>query len=50
MLNNGAELNTVKDLLGHNSLASTQVYTHTSFEELQKIYRLAHPRAEKNTD
>jgi len=48
MLNNGAELNTVKELLGHSSLASTQVYTHTTFEELQKIYRQAHPRAEKN--
>ena len=48
MLNNGADLNTVKVLLGHNSLASTQVYTHTTFEELQKIYRQAHPRAEKN--
>ena len=46
MLNNGAELNTVKELLGHSSLASTQVYTHTTFEELQKIYRQAHPRAE----
>jgi len=48
MLNNGAELNTVKELLGHSSLASTQVYTHTTFEELQKIYRQAHPRAEKS--
>jgi len=48
MLNNGAELNTVKELLGHSSLASTQVYTHTTFEELQKIYRQAHPRAERS--
>jgi integrase/recombinase XerC len=48
MLNNGAELNTVKELLGHSSLASTQVYTHTTFEQLQKIYRQAHPRAEKS--
>jgi integrase/recombinase XerC len=47
MLNNGAELNSVKELLGHSSLASTQVYTHTTFEELQKIYRQAHPRAQK---
>jgi integrase/recombinase XerC len=46
MLNNGTELNSVKELLGHTSLASTQVYTHTTFEELQKIYRQAHPRAE----
>lgn len=46
MLNNGAELNAVKDLLGHGSLASTSVYTHTSFEELKKVYH-AHPRAKK---
>ena len=46
MLNNGAELNAVKDLLGHSSLASTSVYTHTSFEELKKVYH-AHPRAQK---
>lgn len=45
MLNNGAELNAVKELLGHSSLASTEVYTHTSFEELKKIYSKAHPRA-----
>lgn len=45
MLNNGAELNAVKELLGHSSLASTEVYTHTSFEELKKIYKKAHPRA-----
>jgi integrase/recombinase XerC len=46
MLNNGAELNAVKELLGHNSLASTSVYTHTTFEELKKVYH-AHPRAKK---
>ena len=46
MLNNGAELNAVKDLLGHSSLASTSVYTHTTFEELKKMYQ-AHPRAKK---
>ncbi len=45
MLNNGADLNAVKDLLGHESLASTEVYTHTTFEELKKIYHQAHPRA-----
>jgi integrase/recombinase XerC len=44
LLNNGAELNAVKELLGHSSLAATQVYTHSSFEELQKIYQKAHPR------
>jgi integrase/recombinase XerC len=45
MLNNGAELNAVKELLGHASLSSTEVYTHTSFEELKKVYHQAHPRA-----
>ncbi|MDR1591286.1 MAG: tyrosine recombinase XerC [Prevotellaceae bacterium] len=45
LLNNGAELNSVKELLGHSSLASTQVYTHTTFEQLQQIYKSAHPRA-----
>ena len=45
MLNNGADLNAVKELLGHASLSSTEVYTHTTFEELKKTYHLAHPRA-----
>jgi integrase/recombinase XerC len=45
MLNNGADLNAVKELLGHASLSSTEVYTHTTFEELKKIYQQAHPRA-----
>jgi integrase/recombinase XerC len=45
MLNNGAEINAVKELLGHSSLASTEIYTHTSVEELKKIYEKAHPRA-----
>jgi integrase/recombinase XerC len=45
MLNNGADLNAVKELLGHSSLASTEVYTHTTFEELKKTYHQAHPRA-----
>jgi len=44
MLNNGAELNAVKELLGHASLAATEVYTHTTFEELKKVYKQAHPR------
>lgn len=47
MLNNGAEINAVKELLGHSSLASTEVYTHVTFEELKKAYQYAHPRAKK---
>ncbi|MDR2498019.1 MAG: tyrosine-type recombinase/integrase [Tannerellaceae bacterium] len=46
MLNNGATLNAIKELLGHSDLASTSVYTHTTFEELKKVYN-AHPRAKK---
>lgn len=45
MLNNGADINAVKELLGHASLAATEIYTHTSFEELKRIYNKAHPRA-----
>ncbi len=44
LLNNGADLNVVKELLGHSNLAATQVYTHTTFEKLQGIYKQAHPR------
>ncbi|MDI1316546.1 tyrosine-type recombinase/integrase [Flavobacterium sp.] len=44
LLNNGADINSVKELLGHSSLASTQVYTHNSLAELQKVYNSAHPR------
>ncbi|KAF2331926.1 tyrosine-type recombinase/integrase [Flavobacterium daemonense] len=44
LLNNGADLNSVKELLGHSSLASTQVYTHNSLAELKKAYNDAHPR------
>ncbi len=45
LLNNGAEINAVKDLLGHSSLAATQVYTHNSIEKLKKAYQQAHPKA-----
>jgi len=44
LLNEGADLNSVKELLGHSSLASTQVYTHNSITELKKVYNKAHPR------
>ena len=45
MLNQGSDLHSVKELLGHSKLATTEVYTHTNFEELLKAYRNAHPRA-----
>lgn len=45
LMNNGADLNAVKELLGHSSLASTQVYTHNTIEKLRDIYRKAHPKA-----
>ena len=45
MLNNQAELGAIKELLGHESLATTEIYTHTTFEELKKVYNQAHPRA-----
>jgi integrase/recombinase XerC len=45
MLNNGADLNAIKELLGHSNLAATQVYTHNTIEKLKSIYKLAHPRA-----
>ena len=45
LLNNGAELNAVKELLGHNSLASTQVYTHNTIEKLKTVYKKSHPKA-----
>lgn len=46
MLNNGADLEAVKELLGHESLSTTEIYTHTSFAELRKEYEKAHPRNE----
>ena len=45
MLNNGADLNAVKELLGHANLAATEVYTHNTYEKLKSIYKQAHPRA-----
>lgn len=45
LVNNGAELNAVKELLGHSSLAATQVYTHNTIEKLKEVYKNAHPRA-----
>ncbi|MEQ8217580.1 MAG: tyrosine-type recombinase/integrase [Arenibacter sp.] len=47
LLNKGADLNSVKELLGHSSLASTQVYTHNSIAELKKVHFSAHPRSKK---
>lgn len=46
--NNGAELNAIKALLGHSSLAATQVYTHNSIEKLKQIYQQAHPKAKSD--
>ena len=47
LLNDGADLNSIKEVLGHSSLAATEVYTHNSFEKLKEIYKTAHPRANK---
>ena len=50
MLNNGADIRTIQSILGHSSLAATQVYTHASFEQAKKVYELAHPRGKKGKD
>ncbi len=46
LANNGAELNTIKELLGHSSLAATQIYTHNSIQKLKDVYSRSHPKAE----
>ena len=45
LMNNGADLNAVKELLGHSSLAATQVYTHNTIEKLKEVFQKAHPKA-----
>lgn len=50
MLNNGADITAVQQLLGHQSLSTTQIYTHLSYRELLNNYKLAHPRAQKSGD
>ena len=47
LLNSGAEINAIKEILGHSSLAATQVYTHNSIEKLKEVYQTAHPKAKK---
>lgn len=50
LLDRGADLNAIKELLGHSSLAATQVYTHNTISKLQKVHKQAHPRAEEETN
>ena len=50
LLNDGSDLNSIKELLGHSSLAATQVYTHNSVERLKAVYEKAHPRAKDPSD
>ncbi len=50
MLDNGADIRTIQHLLGHASLSTTQIYTHTTFEQIQKEYNNAHPRAKQRKD
>ena len=48
MLNNGADIRTIQELLGHASLSTTQVYTHTTFEQIRQVYMATHPRAKQS--
>ena len=50
MLDNGADIRTIQELLGHASLSTTQVYTHTTFEQIKRVYMATHPRATQNKD
>ena len=50
LLNNGANIQAIKDLLGHSSLAATQIYTHNNIEQLKQVHKLAHPREQKGKD
>ncbi len=50
MLDNGADIRTIQELLGHASLSTTQVYTHTTFEQIKRVYNATHPRAKKTKD
>jgi integrase/recombinase XerC len=50
LLDNGADINAIKDLLGHTSLAATQIYTHNSIERLKDVYKQAHPRSEQTPE
>ena len=50
MLDNGADIRTIQELLGHASLSTTQVYTHTTFEQIKRVYMATHPRAKRTKD